>query len=119
MPQPHRFPDVWMQLLEHCAADPTCQPKTVRSLARQLSKQRVQLQDRVAAQEQLMSDQQQRVLAQDQLIAEQQQQIAMQQQQIAGFQGQIAAQQQDTAGLQGQLQELHAAVRQLLSSRQQ
>jgi hypothetical protein len=43
----------------------------------------------------------------------------MQQQQIAGLQGQIAAQQQDTAGLQGQLQELHAAVRQLLSSRQQ
>jgi predicted transcriptional regulator len=111
-------PDVWLQLLERCAKDPTCQPKTVRILAQQLAEQRsltVQLQDRLAAQEQLVSDQQQqmsdqkqRVLTQEQLNAEQQQQVAAQQQQIA-------VQQQQIAGLQGQLQELHAAVQQLLA----
>ena len=90
--QPHRAPDVWMQLLEYCAADPDCQPMTVRSLAQQLGEQRalaVQLQDRLAAQEQAVSDQQQRVSVQGQLNAEQQQQIALQQQQITGLQGQL------------------------------
>lgn len=78
--------DVWLQLLERCAADPDCQPTAMRSLAQQLAEQSAL----TARYEQQLSAQQQHMSAQEQLIA-------AQQQQIAGLQGQIAAQQQHTA----------------------
>ena len=85
-------PDVWLQLLEDCAADPTCQPPAMRSLAQQLAEQRA-------------------------LTAELQQQVSDQQQQITGLQGSLSAQQHGVAelaaGLQGQLQELCAELHQM------
>jgi hypothetical protein len=83
-------PDVWLQLLERCAAEPDCQPAALRGLGQQLAEQRA-----------LTTTLQQRVCAQEQLSAQQQ----------------TAAEQ--VAGLQGQLQELHAAVQQLLHPLQQ
>jgi hypothetical protein len=81
-------PDVWLQLLECCAAEPDCHPSVIRSLAQQLAQQR-------AAAEQ------------------QQQQNAAQQEQIVCLQGQLSAQQRVAvqqgaliAGLQEQLQQL-------------
>ena len=36
-------PDVWLQLLERCAAEPGCQPMVLRNLAHQLAEQRQQI----------------------------------------------------------------------------
>jgi hypothetical protein len=36
-------PDVWLQLLELCAAEPACQPTALRSLAQQLVAQQQQI----------------------------------------------------------------------------
>ena len=105
MLQENSAPDVWLQLLLRCVADPAGQPTALRSLAQQLS-------ERMA----LTAQQQQQLSGQQQLIA-------AQQQQIAGLQEQLSAQQRASAeqmvGLQAQLRELHAAVKQLLPSHQQ
>jgi hypothetical protein len=75
-------PDVWLQLLERCAADPTCQPAALHSLAQQLSEQRA-----------LTGQHEQRLWIQERHMVAQHQQIG---------------------NLHWQLQELHAAVQQLL-----
>jgi hypothetical protein len=73
--------DVWLQLLEHCAAEAGCQPAALRSLAQQL----------VAQQQQIAAQQRQLVV---------QQQVASKQDaQIAGLHGQLRV-------MQDQLQEL-------------
>lgn len=88
-------PDVWLQLLEVCAAEPRCQPTALRSLAQQLAQQKA-----ATAQQ----------LQQGTLIAEQQQQLAALQQVVVE---QGAHYQALIAGLQGQLQELRAELQQL------
>lgn len=103
-------PDVWLQLLECCAADPDCQPSALRSLAQQLADQRV-LTKQHAAQ-----------------LSEQRALNAQQQQQIAGLQDQLSAQEQLVAeqgmqyralvaGLEGQLRELRAELQELRQHR--
>ena len=74
-------PDVWLQLLERCAAEPNCQPTALRSLAQQLLAQ------------------QQQITAQCQKLAVQQQVASKQDAQIAVLRGQLRA-------VQAQLQEL-------------
>ena len=83
-------PDVWLQLLERCAAEPGWQPPAPRSLAQQLAQQGVlsaqqqqqiaDLQDRLSAQQQQMAEQQalttQKLTEQRALIQELQQQVA-------------------------------------------
>ena len=54
-------PDVWLQLLDRCAAEPSCQSAVLHSLATQLAQQRQQLSDQ---QQQLAGLQQQLVAAQ-------------------------------------------------------
>jgi len=39
---PDQAPDVWLQLLEHCAAGGSCYPSIIRSLAQQLAEQQQQ-----------------------------------------------------------------------------
>lgn len=35
-------PDVWLQVLGHCASFPACQPEAIRSLSQQLAKEQQQ-----------------------------------------------------------------------------
>lgn len=92
-------PDVWLQLLEQCAA---AEPgPAVRTLALQLTQQQQQL-----------VDQQQQTAAQQEQIARQDRQLSAQQQ-VAADQGALIV------GLQGQLQEVRAEVRQLLQHQAQ
>ncbi len=52
-------PDVWLQLLEHCAAEPDCQPTALRSLAQQLAEQKAltaQLRQQVLDQHEQLGD---------------------------------------------------------------
>jgi hypothetical protein len=74
-------PDVWLQLLERCAAEPNCQPTAMRSMAQQLVAQ------------------QQQITAQQQQLVEQQQVASKQDGRIGVLQGQLQA-------VQAQLQEL-------------
>jgi hypothetical protein len=90
------IPDVWLQLLERCAADPECQPTTLRSLAQQLSKQRTQSEQQLAELRAVVAHQQQQ-------IAHLQQQ---QMQQLSACQQVAAAQDARFAALEGQLQQL-------------
>ncbi len=57
-------PDVWLQLLERCAAESGCQPTILRTLAQQLEEQRA-------------------------LTTQLRQQVSDQQQQMVGLQGQL------------------------------
>jgi len=50
---PDQAPDVWLQLLEHCAASGSCYPSIIRSLAQQLAEQ----QQQNAALQELVSNQ--------------------------------------------------------------
>lgn len=67
-------PDVWLQLLQQCVADPNCQTTALHQaiciLAQQMVEQR-------ALSAQQVSDQQERLLAQKQQIEVQQKQIAL------------------------------------------
>jgi len=74
---PDRPPDVWLQLLELCAADSTCQRSIIRSHAQQLVQQQRDLKDLW-------------------------QQLALVQQQVTGLQQQLAQQEQRSAQLQQQ-----------------
>ena len=59
-------PDVWLQLLERCAADPDCQPTALRSLAEQLAEQKAltaQQQHQLAVQQQVAAAQGARIAA--------------------------------------------------------
>ena len=118
--------DVWLQLLERCAAEAECQPTAVRSLAQQLAEQKAL----TARHEHQLSTQQQQLLVQEQQIADLQEQLSAQQlaeqrtlttqlqQQVSDQQQGMLEQEQQIAGLQGRLQELHAAVQQLMLSQQ-
>jgi hypothetical protein len=103
-------PDVWLQLLEQCAADGNCQPTVMRSLARQLAEQRA-----------LTLTEQQRVCAHQQHIAHQHQQIASLQWQVSTqhqhtmvLQQQLAAQQQFAAQQAAQIAALQQQLQQVL-----
>jgi hypothetical protein len=85
-------PDVWLQLLERCAADPNCQPTAMRSLAQQLAEQRA-------------------------LTAQQQQQMQVQQQQLSAQQQVVEGQGARITGLQEQLQAMQAQLQELLQQR--
>jgi hypothetical protein len=118
--------DVWLQLLERCAAEPDCQPTALRSLAQQLAEQRAL----TAQHGHQLPIQQKKLLAQEQQIAGLQEQLSAQQlseertlttqlqQQVSDQQQRMLEQEQQIAGLQGRLQELHAAVQQLMLSQQ-
>lgn len=99
-------PDVWLQLLEQCAA---AEPgPAVRTLAVQLTEQRAL----AMQQQQQLIDQQEHNVAQQQRIASQERQVSALQQ-VAADQGALIV------GLQGQLQEVRAEVRQLLQHQAQ
>jgi hypothetical protein len=89
-------PDVWLQLVERCAADEDSHPMALRSLALQLAEQRTKHAEQSA------------------LVTQQQQQLWEQQQMLVDQGARIAA-------LEGQLQEALASARQQqpLSDRQQ
>jgi hypothetical protein len=112
-------PDVWLQLLEHCAADPYCQPTAMCHLGRRLAKQMAltarQQQQIAVLQEQLSA---QPLSEQGALTTQLQQQVSDQQQRLSAQGQMIGVQQQQIAGLQGQLQELHATMQQLLPRHQ-
>ena len=82
-------PDVWLQLLVRCAAEPDCQPAAMCSLTDQrfLTEMRAVDQERLLQQEQLIAQQQQ-------LIAQLQQTDTMQQADMAGLEWQLRARQQ-------------------------
>ena len=102
-------PDVWLQLLERCAAtDPGCQPAALRSLAQQLAEQRALTAGQIAGLQAQLSCEQQRA------EALQQQHVAAQQL-IAGMYVQLTDQQQHNLVLRQQ----HAASQQQLSAQQQ
>jgi hypothetical protein len=70
-------PDVWLQLLERCAAEPGCHPTILRHLAQQQAEQRALAAQQLLAQQQLvsaqnlqMSDLQQQLSAQQEVGAE-------------------------------------------------
>jgi hypothetical protein len=82
-------PDVWLQLLERCAADPNWQPTALRSVAQLLAEQKA-------------------------LTAQQQQQMQVQQQQLSAQRQVVEGQGTRITGLEGQLQAMHAQLQQLL-----
>jgi hypothetical protein len=77
-------PDVWLQLLEFCCADPAAQKQIVRSLAQQLAQQTsqtTQLQQQLAQQATSLTvaaERQQRLAELEQCVSAQQQQLATQ-----------------------------------------
>jgi len=93
---PGQPPDVWLQLLERCAADSECQPAITCNLAQQL-----------AVQEALNRQQQQDLTDLRQDATNLRQQLAEQQQLNAALQEQVA-------GHGAQLQALEAKLQQLL-----
>jgi hypothetical protein len=108
-------PDVWLQLLLRCAAEPGCASSVLRSLAHQLAEARTTSAQQLAEQRALtaqqlaelrglVSQQQQQVTAQQQMIAGQQQQIAMQEQRLSTQQLSAAEQGARIAALERQLQ---------------
>jgi uncharacterized protein YicC (UPF0701 family) len=110
-------PDVWLQLLELCAAEPDCQPTVLRSLARQLAEARAALAQQLAEQRVLtaqqlaelrgvVTQQQQQITTQQQVIAAAQQQMAAQEQRLLAQQITAAEQGPRIAALEGQLQAL-------------
>ena len=120
MLQKGQEPDVWLQLLERCAAeDPTCQPTALRSLAQQLAEQRVLYARQLAEQRALTAQQQQQLAAQHQLITAQQQQLVIQQQQLSSQQEVMTEQGAQFAAQQGQLQGMQAQLQELLQRQQQ
>ena len=72
-------PDVWLQLLEHCAGVSSCQPAVVRGLGMQLVEQ-----------QQLVNSLQQQVDTLQQQCTEQQQQIGQQAAEAVELQGRMA-----------------------------
>ena len=103
--------DVWLQLLERCAAEPGCHPTALRSLAQQLAEQRAL----TAQQQQQVAGLQEQLSAQQLTAAEQ---IAGLQQQVAGLQEQVSAQQQAAAQQGAQIAALHAQMQELLQRQQ-
>jgi len=89
---PGQPPDVWLQLLERCAADSTCQRSIMRNHAQQLA-------------------QQQQQLSQQQLVN-----VDLQQQ-VTDLQQHLAGQQQHNMELQGELRALQALVQAALLQR--
>ena len=102
-------PDVWLQLLERCAAEPGCQPAALRSLAQQLAEHRVL----TAQQAQLCGVQQRQISSLLQQIGGLQWCVNAQQQQGYLQQQQLSAQQQQIAGLQEQLREVLQHIKQV------
>ena len=131
--QEDSHPDVWLQLLEECAADPACQPTALHCLAQQLAKHRNVAAQQLSAQQHQNRALQQQLAAQQQLVSEQQHQISDLQQQLSAQQGVAAEQQQlvvqqqqvvaaqgaQIAGLQDQLQALQDQLQELLGRQQQ
>jgi uncharacterized coiled-coil protein SlyX len=111
------LPNVWLQLLERCAADPACQPTALRSLAQQLAEQRA-----------LTSSQQQGVSWLHNMIGRiietsdrQHHHQCMvncsNQQQVSALQQVVAEQGACIAGLEGQLQQLREELQELRQQR--
>jgi len=85
---PNQAPDVWLQLLQHCAAaDTSCHLGVIKSLTEQVAEQ-----------------QQQQLVEQQQQLVEQQQQNAEQQQQLAALQEVVSRQGAQLQALQVQVQ---------------
>jgi hypothetical protein len=97
--QDGHVPDVWLQLLERCAADPNCQPTALRSLAHQLSDQKAQSEQQAAELRAVVAHQQQQIACLEGQQKQQEQQLLAQQQVAAAQGSRIAA-------LEGQLQQL-------------
>ena len=92
-------PDVWLQLLERCAAEPGCQPTAIRSLAQRLADQHALSEQQLDSQRAVIAHQQQQIACLEGQQQQQEQQLLAQQQVAAAQGSRIAA-------LEGQLQEL-------------
>jgi len=97
---------VWLQLLEQCAADSTCQRSIMRNHAQQLAKQQQGAED---LQQQVAGLQQHNATLQQQVAGLQQQNASLQQQ-VTGLQQGQAQHQQHCAELQEQGQAGRAAA---------
>lgn len=85
-------PDVWLQVLEECAADPNCQPIALRNAIATISQQQTETRA-------LVKEQQEEV-------AGLKQQLASQRRSEATLKRQFATLAEQFAGMQQQLQEL-------------
>jgi len=110
---PGEPPDVWLQLLERCAADSDCQPAIIRNLAQQLL-EREAINSQQQEQEQQLTDLQQQLAEQEHINSQQQQDLADLRQQLVEQQQLNAALQEQVAGHGAQLQALEAKFQQLL-----
>lgn len=116
-------PDVWLQLLEHCAADPDDQPTALCSVVQLVAEQRALC----ARQQQQIADLRAQLSAQQHAAAEQlaglQDRLSAQQQvaakHLAGLQEQVTAQQQLVAEQGAQIAALQAQMLQMLQRQQQ
>jgi hypothetical protein len=89
-------PNVWLQLLQRCAADPECQPIALRSLAQQLAEHRTQSEQQLIELRAMVAHQQ------EQIVHLQQQQ----EQQLSAHQQVVSAQDARFAALESKLQQL-------------
>ena len=107
-------PDVWLQLLEHCASISSCQPALIRDLGLQLVEQQ---QLGSSLQEQCRQQQQQQIAQQQQVInqlqeanTQQQQRAALHHQQLAAVAAAATAVDLRVAALEGQVAQLMQAL---------
>jgi hypothetical protein len=103
-------PDVWLQLLERCAADSVCQTTVLRSLAQQLAEQRALTQ----AQQQQVWVHEQHIVQQHQQISGLQWHVSTQQQHTMVLHQQLVAQQQVAAQQAAQIADLQQQLQQVL-----
>jgi chromosome segregation ATPase len=116
-------PDVWLQLLGHCVADPDDQPTALRSVVQLLAEQRAL----GASQQQQIADLRAQLSAQQQAASEQlaglQERFSAQQrgaaEHLAGLQEQLSAQQQLATEQGAQIAALHAQLQQVLHHQHQ
>lgn len=100
---------VWLQLLQHCAQQPSCRAEARRILAQLAGQGSVAMWHH----HQLLEQQQQRIDAQDRRITQQEQRISEQAQQLSDREQQVAEQAAQIAELQGQLQDMQRMMQQL------
>lgn len=98
-------PDVWVQLLERCCADPAAHKAATRSIAQQLAQQATVLT--------IAADREQHIAELEERVSVQQHVLSQQQGEIQQLQGQLAAQAQLVQVLQSQMQQLlHPSAKQ-------
>jgi septal ring factor EnvC (AmiA/AmiB activator) len=109
-------PDIWVQLLERCAAEQAAQPAVFGSVVRELQQQREQ-----AAQQAAQLQEQQEQAAQlatqlQQQVTQQAVQLQQQEQELEATRAVAAAAAAEAAGLQGRVQALEGQLQEVLAA---